>query len=199
MFTPADVTGLILAGGRGTRMGGADKGLQLLHGKPLVAHALARIAPQVGTVLISANRNQAAYGAYAPVVTDADAGFAGPLAGMLAGLQACATPLLLVVPCDAPYAPLDLAVRLHHALQGAAAPASFAIANGQVHPAFCLIRVEIKPLLQQALESGQRKVQDVLVSAGAVDCDFSQDAHGFENVNDAQALAALNLIQHRAL
>ncbi|MGC7405224.1 molybdenum cofactor guanylyltransferase MobA [Pandoraea pneumonica] len=107
------ITGLILAGGRGQRMGGRDKGLQLYDGRPLAAHVLARLAPQVGTVLISANRNHATYAALgADVISDETQDFAGPLAGMLSGLRAAKTEYVLVVPCDSPLLPDDLAVRL---------------------------------------------------------------------------------------
>lgn len=117
----AQITGLILAGGRGQRMGGRDKGLQPFQGEPLAAHVLRRLQPQVGRVLISANRHADAYAALgAPVIGDTLADFPGPLAGMLAGLQAIETDYLLTVPCDSPYLADDLAVRLADALAGQA-------------------------------------------------------------------------------
>ncbi|WP_087722598.1 molybdenum cofactor guanylyltransferase MobA [Pandoraea sp. PE-S2T-3] len=117
------ITGLILAGGRGQRMGGRDKGLQLFDGQPLAAHVLARLQPQVGTLLISANRNHAAYAALgADVVSDETQDFAGPLAGMLAGLRAAKTEYVLTAPCDSPLLPDDLAARLAAALVAPGAP-----------------------------------------------------------------------------
>ena len=115
------ITGLILAGGRGTRMGRVDKGLQPFRDAPMVAHVLRRLAPQVDTVAINANRNlpqyQAAAGADTVVMPDRMSGFEGPLAGLQAGLQFCATELLLTAPCDSPFLPADLAERLYAALE----------------------------------------------------------------------------------
>ena len=124
------ITGLILAGGRGQRMGGRDKGLQLYDGRPLAAHVLARLAPQVGAVLISANRNHAAYSALgADVVSDETQDFAGPLAGMLSGLRAAKTEYVLTVPCDSPLLPDDLALRLTAALTESAQSSLTGTAN----------------------------------------------------------------------
>jgi len=115
-IAPQDITGLVLAGGRGSRMGGVDKGLQNHLGMPLALHAMLRLAPQVGHVLINANRNLAAYEAMGvPVWPDALAEYPGPLAGMLAGLEHCETPWLVTVPCDTPNFPLGLVERLAHA------------------------------------------------------------------------------------
>jgi molybdenum cofactor guanylyltransferase len=186
------MTGLILAGGRGSRMDGADKGLQLLHGTPLVAHVLARLAPQVSTVLISANRNAQRYARYAPVVADTLPGFAGPLAGMLAALEACATPLMLTVPCDAPALPADLAATLLRTMQANNAAGAYACAGAQPHPTVCLLQASAKEPLRAALHAGQRKVLDALTTLGAVPCDFAPAAAAFANINDAQALAQLN-------
>ncbi|HMX17345.1 MAG TPA: molybdenum cofactor guanylyltransferase, partial [Rhodocyclaceae bacterium] len=114
----AGVTGLVLAGGLGRRMGGADKGLLDYAGRALVAAAIERLRPQVGTLMVNANRNGEAYAAFGfPVLADAVAGFAGPLAGLQAGLAACTTPLLVTVPCDSPDAPRDLVARLGAALE----------------------------------------------------------------------------------
>ena len=116
-IAPADITGLILCGGRGSRMGGVDKGLQAYQGMPLAMHALLRLAPQVGEVMINANRNLAAYESMgASVWPDPVADYPGPLAGWLAGLEHCQTPYMLTVPCDTPGFPADLAARLAHAL-----------------------------------------------------------------------------------
>ena len=116
------VTGLILAGGLGRRMGGRDKGLQPFRGRPMAAWAIERLAPQVDTLLVNANQNPASYAAFGyPVVPDRIAGFAGPLAGLHAGLSACETPLLVTAPCDSPFLPEDLVDPLHHRSAVAAA------------------------------------------------------------------------------
>ncbi|MDB5933533.1 MAG: molybdenum cofactor guanylyltransferase, partial [Massilia sp.] len=112
------ISALILAGGRGSRMGHVDKGLQPFRGSTMVQHVLERLAPQVGGVSINANQNLAAYAAFGvPVWPDETTGFAGPLAGLEAGMRHCATPYLISAPCDSPFLPLDLAARLFHALQ----------------------------------------------------------------------------------
>jgi molybdenum cofactor guanylyltransferase len=132
MTTP--ICGLVLAGGQGRRMGGIDKGLAPFHGRPLVAHVVERLRPQVERLLISANRNIEAYTAFGEVVTDRVADFAGPLAGLDAGLHACAAPLLVTVPCDAPFLPADLVARLAAARAAADADVAIARTGTQVHP-----------------------------------------------------------------
>jgi molybdenum cofactor guanylyltransferase len=185
-----NITALILAGGQGRRMHEADKGLQLLHGKPLVAHVLARIAPQVNAALISANRNIERYAVYASVLADQHAGFAGPLAGMHAGLAACTTPWMVCAPCDMPYLPLDMVARLHEAMHTCGAAASYAVVDGQAHFTCCLVQAAVQSPLTAFLQQGQRKVQDFLRSVDAVACTFT-DSQGFTNVNDAVALQRL--------
>src|SRR5205814_3308446 len=113
MIDKSEITGLILAGGRGSRMGGVDKGLQAHLGMPLAMHALLRLSPQVGEVMINANRNLAAYESMGvPVWPDPLPEYPGPLAGWLAGLEHCSTPYMVTVPCDTPDFPLDLVERL---------------------------------------------------------------------------------------
>src|SRR3954468_21527678 len=141
-----EVTGLILAGGRGSRMGGVDKGLQNFLGMPLALHTLMRLQPQVSEVLVNANRNLAAYEALGvPVWPDALPDFAGPLAGFLTGLEHCETPWLVTVPCDTPLFPLDLVARLAQAAVEADADIAMASApeqDGQLRaqPVFCLVK-----------------------------------------------------------
>ena len=140
-----DITGLILAGGRGSRMGGVDKGLQTHRGVALAMHALMRLAPQVGRVMINANRNLGAYESMGvPVWPDTLADYAGPLAGFLTGLEHCETPYLMTVPCDSPLFPDDLVARLAHALVEADAEIAMAATREggvlQVQPVFCLMR-----------------------------------------------------------
>jgi molybdenum cofactor guanylyltransferase len=161
------ITGLILAGGRGSRMGGVDKGLQAFRGQPLAQHTLMRLRQQswpLQSVLINANRNLPAYASLGvPVWPDSTADFAGPLAGFLTGLEHCTTPLLLTVPCDTPLFPLDLVERLHQALLEphtdlamAAAPETDGVLRTQ--PVFCLIKVQLLDSLTRFTQSGGRKV-----------------------------------------
>lgn len=160
----ADITGLVLAGGRGSRMGGVDKGLQLFHGTPLALHTLQRLQSQVGICLINANRNLPTYESYGvPVWPDALADYPGPLAGFLTGLEHCATPYLMTVPCDTPRFPTDLVVRLHAALTAQQADIAMASApeeDGQLRkqPVFCMLRKSLKDSLTAFIRGGGRKI-----------------------------------------
>jgi molybdopterin-guanine dinucleotide biosynthesis protein A len=169
LINPEDITGLILAGGRGSRMGGVDKGLQTFNGMPLALHALTRLQMGgVGHLMINANRNLAAYESFgASVWPDGLADYAGPLAGFLTGLAHCETPYLLTVPCDTPLLPLDLVPRLAQALQAQDADIAMAAApeldpHGQLQirtqPVFCLLRVSLLESLQQFTHNGGRKI-----------------------------------------
>ena len=159
----SDITGLVLAGGRGSRMGGVDKGLQPWQGRPLVQHALQRLAPQVGPLMVNANRNADAYRAFGvPVWPDEMADYPGPLAGFLAGLMHCSTPWLVTVPCDSPCFPDDLVQRLGHALREADADVAVAATHEgdrlQPQPVFCLLRVSLRDDLRAFLQEGGRKI-----------------------------------------
>ncbi|WP_375542101.1 molybdenum cofactor guanylyltransferase MobA [Paraburkholderia sp. CNPSo 3274] len=194
------ITGLVLAGGRGQRMGGADKGLQMLHGKPLAAHVLARLAPQVGALSISANRNGDAYAALgapwrASVLADTLPDFPGPLAGLLAGLRAAQTEWLLTAPCDSPWLPADLAVRLGHAALARPADivtATTANADGEVslHPVFALVRTSLADDLAAYLAAGERKVRAWYARHTVAEVAFA-DERAFYNINSLQELAEL--------
>ena len=190
-----DITGLILAGGRGTRMGGVDKGLQNHQGLPLALHALLRLQPQVGAVMLNANRNLAAYEAMGvPVWPDPMADFAGPLAGWLAGLEHCSTPWLLTVPCDTPAFPLDLAARLAAAASAEGTDIAMAatLEDGRVQaqPVFCLLRSSLLESLVAYLHSGQRKI-DRWTAQHRVATVVFDDATMFFNANTADDLRAL--------
>jgi molybdopterin-guanine dinucleotide biosynthesis protein A len=183
------VTGLVLAGGRGARMGGLDKGLQAWHGRPLAAHVVARLAPQVASVMISANRNAAAYAALAArVLADEQPGFPGPLAGILAGLRAAPTPWLAVVPCDAPRLPADLVARLAAGLRdgaaGAVARRTHADGRQRLEPVCCLLATALADDLAAALAAGERRAAAwVARHAAPVDFDRPGDADAFANFN----------------
>ena len=183
------VTGVVLAGGLATRMGGVDKGLQPLGGKTLVAHVLERLAPQVGRVLINANRNLPDYAAFGyPVVSDQVAGFAGPLAGLHAALLAAETPWVVTAPCDVPYLPTDLVARLMAAAEQAKAPVAIASAGGRVHPVFCLCRRDLVSDLADYLAVGERKVMLWVERHGCVPVPFDAMPEAFLNINSPDLL-----------
>lgn len=184
------VTGLVLAGGLGRRMGGVDKGLQLLRGKPMVAWVIERLAPQVNTVLINANRNAETYARFATaVVPDRIEGFAGPLAGFHAGLAACPTEFLVAVPCDSPFLPSDLVERLYAAIRTSGADVAVARSGGRLQPVFALLRKDLLPILAATLADGGCKVEAWVASVNSAVADFDDDA-AFANINTLDELDA---------
>jgi molybdopterin-guanine dinucleotide biosynthesis protein A len=186
---PARVTGLVLAGGQGRRMGGVDKGLQLLRGRPMVEWVLERLRRQVTEVVINANQNQAEYARLGHrVVGDAIAGFAGPLAGLHAGLQANIHPFLVTVPCDSPFLPLDLVSRLHAALVAAHADLAVAKTGDQPHPVFALVRDSLAGHLTAFLESGGRKIDAWYASLTVAEVSFDDQPDAFSNINTRSEL-----------
>jgi molybdenum cofactor guanylyltransferase len=197
---PVNLTGLVLAGGRGMRMGGVDKGLQLLRGEALASHVLKRLAPQTGALLISANRNADVYAALgapfgATVVADTLTGFPGPLAGLLAGLRAAGTPFVLSAPCDSPGLPADLAARLAHALEAqgadiATVTTTDSLGNTSIHPVFALLRTSLADDLSAFLEAGERKVRAWYARHKTAEVAFT-DERAFYNINSLQELADL--------
>lgn len=186
-----DVTGAVLAGGRGLRMGGQDKGLVPHAGRPLVAHVLEALRPQVRELMIIANRNPDRYAGFgAPVHPDSLPGFQGPLAGILTALERAKTPLVLCVPCDTPALPADLARRLHAALESAGADAAVAHDGVRMHPVICLLRRSLARRLAHGLEAGERRVQDWLGQQRLALADFSDAPQRFENFNTLEQLRA---------
>ncbi|MFM8467514.1 MAG: molybdenum cofactor guanylyltransferase MobA [Oxalobacteraceae bacterium] len=188
------ITGLLLAGGLGTRMGHLDKGLQALDDSTLAGVVLKRIKPQVNTVLINANRNLSIYAQFGyPVLPDDIPGHAGPLAGLHAGLQHCKTPYLLSVPCDTPAFPNDLAQRLAFALTLAAADLAFAVTGEHSqptrHPVFCLLKTSLLPSLDSYLRGGGRRVADWLLQQPHAQAHF-EDQSAFMNINTPEDLQA---------
>jgi len=195
MIDKQDITGLILAGGRGSRMGGVDKGLQNHRGTPLAMHALMRLAPQVGTLMINANRNLGAYESMGvPVWPDSLADYAGPLAGFLTGLEHCETPYLATVPCDSPLFPDDLVARLAQALFEADAEIAMAATREagalQVQPVFCLMKAGLIESLVRFTQGGQRKIDKWTAQHRCVEVPFD-DAQAFANANTPDELQAL--------
>ena len=187
----AQITGIVLAGGQGRRMGGVDKGLVELDGRPLVAHVVERLAPQVGTLLINANQNAQRYAAlgYA-VVPDAVGRFAGPLAGLHAGMTAATTPYVVTAPCDSPFLPHDLVARLAAALDRANAGLAAARTFNQPHPVFALVRSAMLPHLADFLAGGGRKIDAWYATFANVEVAFDDEAEAFRNINTAAELAA---------
>ena len=182
-----EVSGIVLAGGQGRRMGGVDKGLQLLRGKPMVAWVLERFAPQVSEILVNANQNLEAYARFGyRVVPDALGGFAGPLAGLHAGLAAASHPLAVTVPCDSPFLPLDLVVRLRSAL--GANDLAVAKTGEQPHPVFSLVRRAVLGHLSEFLAGGGRKIDAWYASLKVVEVPFDDEAEAFRNINTREEL-----------
>ncbi len=191
MIAPHQITGLVLAGGQGRRMGGVDKGLVLLDGRPLVAHVLERLAPQVADVLINANQNLERYAGFgAPVVPDAVGGFAGPLAGLHAGMTRAAREFVVTVPCDSPFLPNDLVARL--AAAQAADDAQLAVAKtfDQPHPVFALVARDVLPHLAAFLGAGGRKIDAWYATLNVIEVPFDDEAEAFRNINTVDELAA---------
>lgn len=193
-----DITGLVLAGGRGSRMGGVDKGLQNHRGLPLALHALLRLQPQVGRTLISANRNLSAYEAMgAPVWPDSLEGYAGPLAGLQTGLEQAQTGWLVTVPCDSPDFPTDLVARLAAAAaeQGAEIAMAATREDGphsplRAQPVFCLLRTDLIESLLTYLRAGERKFDGWTARHRTVEVPFD-DASAFFNANTLADLRQL--------
>lgn len=185
------VTGLILAGGLARRMGGGDKGLRQFRGKPMIAHAIERLAPQVDALLINANQNGEAYAAFGyPVLPDLIDGHAGPLAGLHAGLSTCTTPLLATAPCDSPFFPLDLVARLHARLDAEAAELAVARAGDWNQPVFALCRRELLSSLGAFLAKGGRKVDAWFATLRLTEVTFP-DEEAFTNINTPEELEKL--------
>ncbi len=200
MIETADITGVILAGGKGSRMGGVDKGLQNFNGMPLALGTLMRLQPQVGEVMINANRNLAAYESFGvPVWPDVLSDYAGPLAGFLTALERCETGWLATVPCDTPLFPHDLVARL--ALSAAAHDAEIAMAaapeeDGQLRtqPVFCLLRIDLLESLVRFTQGGGRKIDAWTAQHKTVVVPFdtpADKARAFFNANTLDELHRL--------
>ncbi|TAK65778.1 MAG: molybdenum cofactor guanylyltransferase [Betaproteobacteria bacterium] len=186
------VTGLILAGGQGRRMGNVDKGLELFRGKRLVDHVYERLAPQVGGIIINANQNHDAYKTFGVrVVSDAIGNFAGPLAGLHAGLSVSRRPYLASVPCDSPFLPEDLVERLLARLNESGAELAVAKTGDQPHPVFCLARRGVLEHLSNFLKGGGRKIDAWYASLAMVEVNFDDRAEAFSNINTREELANL--------
>jgi molybdenum cofactor guanylyltransferase len=181
------VTGVILAGGLGRRMGGLDKGLQPLHGKPMVQWVIERFAPQVDELLINCNQNAEAYARFGHrLVPDEFQGFAGPLAGLHAALKVARHPLVATVPCDSPFLLMDLVARLREAL--GESDLAVAKTGEQPHPVFALVRCSVLPDLEAFLASGGRKFDAWYASLRVAEVSFDGQEHAFRNINTLEEL-----------
>lgn len=189
------ITGIILAGGKSRRMGGVDKGLMDFLGKPMVAHVLQRLAPQVDEVLINANREAERYAALGPpVVQDDIAGFAGPLAGLHKGMRVAAHPYVLTVPCDSPLLPMNLVQRLMQGLIERDADLAVAKTGAQAHPVFCLCRKTLLPDLEQFLNDGGRKIDAWYGRLNVAEVAFDDNPQAFANINTPGELLGLEQV-----
>lgn len=205
-IAPSEITGLVLAGGRGARMGGVDKGLQNFNGTPLALHAVLRLGLQVGEMMVNANRNLSAYESFGvPVWPDGLADYAGPLAGFLTGMERCETRWLLTVPCDTPLFPLDLAERMATALVEAEAEIAMVSApepqdgGGPVvlraQPVFCLLPTTLLESLVRFTQGGGRKIDAWTAQHRTVLVPFDRDTDAPDAFFNANTLAELQSLE----
>jgi molybdenum cofactor guanylyltransferase len=188
------ISSIILSGGLAARMNGVDKGLVLLQQKPLIAHVIARLKPQVDEVLINANRTIAQYEQFGyAVLPDENKDFIGPLAGFALGLKHAKHEYVLTVPCDSPLLPVDLADRLYKSMLESRADIAVARSDGDTHPVFCLMKKSVLPSLTAFLAEGGRKVSAWQKSQAYTEVDFSDNPDGFINLNTLEDLASLEL------
>ena len=179
-----DITGLVLAGGRAQRMGGVDKGLLDLGGKPMIAHIVERLRPQVRTIIINANRNQNEYKRWSDtVIKDSIGEFDGPLAGVASGLEVADTNLILTVPCDSPLIAENLASRMHSQLVHDNADIAVASDGDRLQPVFMLLQRSLLSSIVEFLQAGERKIDKWFAQHGITEVDFSDRPETFLNVN----------------
>ncbi len=194
------VAGIVLAGGRSTRMGGGDKGLLVLSGRPILTHVVSRLSPQVDALALNANGDASRFGGFGlPVVADSVGEFAGPLAGILAGLEwtAAGTGLdrTASAAADTPFLPRDLVARLAEAAEGSAGKIAVACSDGRRHPVFALWPVSVRAALKDALMAGERRVSSFLEAQGCINVEFQPERWGgyvvdpFFNINTPSDLA----------
>jgi molybdopterin-guanine dinucleotide biosynthesis protein A len=185
------ITGVVLAGGKGRRMGGVDKGLQLFRGRTLIDLVLERMRPQVTEILINANQNRERYEAYGyNVVGDLFSGYAGPLAGLHSALSAASHDLVLTVPCDSPFLPMNLVKRLDTARRSQSADIAVARTGRQAHPVFCLVQRKLLPHLTSFLDDGGRKIDAWYADLNVVEVAFDDQPDAFTNFNTFDEMLA---------
>lgn len=190
---PQAISGIILAGGKGRRMDGLDKGMVEFRNMPLIEHVLHRIAPQVDALMINANRNFDFYAASGlPVVPDERLDFAGPLAGIEASLSKAPTPLALIVPCDTPFLPTDLVTRMIDVMHKEQADVVIPDDGEREQPLICLMKTSLKESISRVLDANSPKVRDWLALQNLAWADFSDQHEAFANINDAETLEKLS-------
>ncbi len=188
----ADFTGVILAGGQASRMGGEDKGLIEMNRVPMVKYVLDAITPQVGRVIINANRNYERYAAYGwPVIKDEFEGYHGPLAGMASSMRRVKTPYMVTAPCDSPFVPVDMVYRLYSELMDKKADISVAHDGKRIQPVFVLLRTSLLDSLLDFLNNGERKIDKWFERHTLAVTDFSDKPDTFININDRDELAGI--------
>jgi len=195
------ITAVVLAGGRASRMGGVDKGLVPVRGRPMIAYVLEALDSQVGKMLINANRNTERYADFGyQVVSDTLEGFQGPLAGVAAGLAAATTHYVVTAPCDSPLVGDDLVTRLATALTDQQADVAVAHDGERDHPVFLLLRRDLRADLEAFLRSGGRKIDLWFARHRVTRADFSDRPEAFANINSADERLALEqrLTEHMA-
>ena len=188
------ISAVILAGGRAKRMGGVDKGLQTLHGKPLFQFIYDRLHSQVEHISVNANRNQAIYATVGlPVFGDNIEGFQGPLRGILTALERADTDFVLFVPCDSPFFPDNLLEKLKSAVDFHGVSIAYVHDGEREHPTFCLMACGLKDKLAAYLASGERRMLQFMRQNGAVSVDFSENKAAFTNINTLDELQQFNV------
>jgi len=188
---PDDITAVILAGGEGRRMGGLDKGLIELDGKPLIEHVIAQLIPQSSNIIISANRNLEHYQTYGyPIILDQIKN-QGPLAGILSALLQCKSDWLLTVPCDSPHLPLDLIQRIINTANQTSARLFTAHDGHRSQPLFSMIHRDLTDSLQAYLAANNQKAGLWLARQGTVNVNFSDQPNAFININTVDTLTTL--------
>ena len=188
------ISAVILAGGQAKRMGGVDKGLQTLHGKPLFQFIYDRLHSQVEHISVNANRNQAIYAvAGLPVFGDNIEGFQGPLSGILTALERADTDFVLFVPCDSPFFPDNLLEKLKSAVDFHGVSIAYVHDGEREHPTFCLMACGLKDKLAAYLASGERRMLQFMRQNGAVSVDFSENKAAFTNINTLDELQQFNV------
>lgn len=195
VYPRKDITGTVLAGGRARRMGGDDKGLVEVDGKPMVVYVVEALKAQTAAVVVNANRNIERYRALCrcPVVPDSVGDFAGPLAGMASAMEVAQTPFVLTAPCDSPLLSRQLAARLFEALQREDAELAVAHDGQRMQPVFALLQRDLLPSIIAYLQSGESKIDTWYASHRAALCDFSDETTMFLNVNTPEERSGLEV------
>ncbi|MCK8894187.1 molybdenum cofactor guanylyltransferase MobA [Haemophilus influenzae] len=178
------ISAVILAGGKARRMGGQDKGLQILGKQSLIEHVINRLQPQIHQISINTNRNQTEYAKFGfPVFSDELPDFQGPLSGMLTALEKTKSDFILFTPCDTPFFPMNLLDKLKSAVKNDRTLIAYACDEEREHPVFCLISVQLKEKLRHYLASGERRLLQFMKENGGISVKFTQEEGNFENFN----------------